>query len=142
MPSCCDMAGVLCKLPSTNADLTAHMLTEVCHDVQVEPHLQPLILEAPSISASTVITQDSTHLDVEASGFWSGRFECKSINILFNPHPLSNHNSQLSSTYQSTEIVKKRSYKQRLTPLTFSSFGRMGTEVTTFYKTLASLLSV
>ena len=79
-------------------DLTARLLTEVSHDVRVEPHLQPFTGEVPS--ASTAITQDGACLDVEVSGFWGGRFERTFMDVrVFNPHASSNRNSHLSSTY-------------------------------------------
>ena len=122
-------------------DLTARLLTEVCHDVRVEPHLQPLTGEAPS--ASTATTQDGTRLDVEVSGFWCGQFECTFIDVrIFNPHASSNCNSQLSSTYRRHENTKKLAYEQRIwevehasfTPPIFSASGGMAREATTFYK--------
>ena len=63
-------------------DFTAHLLTEVCHNVAVEPHLQPLSGEM--ISGASSITQDGARLDVAADGFWGSRFErafflCKGI---------------------------------------------------------------
>ena len=129
-------------------NLTARLLTEVCHDVRVEPHLQPLTGEAPL--ASTAITQDGARLDVEVSGFWGGRFERTFMDVrIFNPHVSSNRNSHLSSTYRRHENTKKRAYEQRIqevkrasfTPLIFSVSGGMAREATTFYKRLASLLS-
>ncbi len=56
-----------------NNDLLANLLTEVCHDISVEPHLRPLTGE--SLSYLSVNTADNARLDVAASGFWGGRFE-------------------------------------------------------------------
>ena len=129
-------------------DLTARLLTEVCHDVRVEPHLQPLSGEAPT--ASSAISQDGARLDIEASGFWGGRFERTLIDVrVFNPHASSNHGNQLSSTYRRHENIKKRAYQQRIreveqasfTPLIFSASGGMAREANTFYKRLASMLA-
>ena len=55
------------------------LLTEVCYDVCIEPHLQPLSSE--SFTARSVITGDSARLDVAASGFWGGRFERTFCNV-------------------------------------------------------------
>ena len=69
---------------------------------------------------------------------------------IFNPHAPSNCNSQLSSTYRRHENTNKRAYEHRIrevehasfTPLVFSASGGMAREATTFYKRLASLLSM
>ena len=47
-------------------DLTASLLREVAHDVQVEPHLQPLTGE--TFRHRSAISEDGARLDVAASG--------------------------------------------------------------------------
>ena len=54
-------------------DVTANLLTEVCHDVKIEPDLQPLTGEA--LESQSTITADSAHLDIAVNGFWGGRYE-------------------------------------------------------------------
>ena len=49
-------------------DLTASLLREVAHDVQVEPHLQPLTGE--TFRHHSAIFEDGARLDVAASGVW------------------------------------------------------------------------
>ena len=116
-------------------DLEAWLLTEVCHEVRVEPHLQALSAETPA--APSAITQDGARLDIEASGFWGGRFERTLIDVrVFNPHAPSNRGNQLSSIYCRHENIKKRAYQQRIqetehasfTPLIFSATGGMARE--------------
>jgi len=51
--------------------LTAVLLLEVFHGVQVDPLLLPLIGE--SICQTFVIHSDEAHVDVCGTGFWSGR---------------------------------------------------------------------
>ena len=51
-------------------DLTAKLLTEVCHDVSVEPDLQTLTGE--QLTNATANTQDGARLDIAANGFWEG----------------------------------------------------------------------
>ena len=49
-------------------DLTATLLTEVCHNVATEPSLQPISAETfPNVTANTF---DDARLDVKARGFW------------------------------------------------------------------------
>ena len=60
-------------------DQMADLLTDVCHDVNVEPHLQPLSGETLAIRSTA--TKDNSRLDIAASGFWGGRFERAFFNI-------------------------------------------------------------
>ena len=70
-------------------DITASLLSEVCHGVTVEPHLQPLPGE--SISRSSAINEDGVRLDVAAYGFWGGRFEKAFMDVrVFNSSAQSN----------------------------------------------------
>jgi len=49
-------------------DLTASLLSEVCHNVATEPSLQPLSEEIFSYHTANI--DDGTHADVKARGFW------------------------------------------------------------------------
>ena len=129
-------------------DITASLLTEVCHSVSIEPHLQPITGE--SMSHRTANTDDQSRLDIAASGFWGGRFERAFFDVrVFNPSAQSNQQTSLTSTYRRHELEKKRQYEQRVrevehstfTPLVLSSTGGMGKSATTFYKRLSSMLS-
>ncbi len=48
-------------------DTLAYLLKEVCNDVQIEPHLQPLSGERLPNNANTT---DDARLDMNARGFW------------------------------------------------------------------------
>ena len=52
-------------------DFTASLLSEVCHGVSVEPHLQPLT--GKTFSLNSAIVEDGARLDVAANGFWGSR---------------------------------------------------------------------
>ena len=54
-------------------DISAELLSEVCHVVEVEPHLQPLSDE--SFRQKTANTKDGVCLDIAMNGFWGGRYE-------------------------------------------------------------------
>ena len=129
-------------------DITAELLSEVCHDVEVEPHLQPLSDER--FQQKTANTQDGARLDIAMNGFWGGRYEkCYTDVRVFNPLAPSNSGTTLQSCYRKHEMTKKRAYELRIrevehssfTPLVFSASGGMGHEASVFYKRLASLLS-
>ena len=59
--------------PWDTRDITATLLTKVCHGVTTEPHLQPL--SGKSLSHRSAITEDGAQLDVAVYGFWEGRFD-------------------------------------------------------------------
>ena len=70
-------------------DFTANLMTEVCHDVCVEPNLQPITGEV--LSHATAISDDGARLDIAANGFWGGRFERAFFDVrVFNLHAPSN----------------------------------------------------
>ena len=94
-------------------DITATLLTEVCHGVMTEPHLQSLSGE--SLSHHSTNTQDGARLDVAMYGFWGGRFEKAFIDVrIFNPSAQSNRHGPLSSVYRKHEQEKRREYDQRV----------------------------
>ena len=67
----CSMGGY----PSSDTnneirDLIAELLSEVCHSVSVEPHLQPLSGETLRCASANV--EDGARLDILANGFWGG----------------------------------------------------------------------
>ena len=130
-------------------DLTASLLTEVCHDVRVEPELQPI--DGESMSNATANTSQGARLDIAVSGFWGGRFERSFIDVrVFNPFAPSNRNLPIATCYRSHENQKKRAYEQRVrevehgtfTPLVMSASGGLARQAITFYKRLADLLAI
>ena len=128
-------------------DFTANLLSQVCHNVSIEPHLQPVTGETFSFATSNV--QDGARLDIAANGFWGGRFERTFFDVkVFNPFAPSNRHSQPAGSYRAHENTKKRIYEQRIreiehssfTPLVMSLTGGLGREAGIAYKRLASLL--
>ena len=130
------------------SDLTANLLTEVCSEVCIEPHLQPTTPN--QLSGVTANSQDGARLDVSANGVWGGRFEKTYFDVrVFNPYAPSNKKQTPATCYRKHKREKKRVYDQRVrevehssfTPLIFSATGGMGREATCFYKRLASMLA-
>ena len=120
----------------------------VCHNVALEPHLQPLTGEI--LSGASAHTEDGARLDVAADGFWGSRFERSFFDVrVFNPYAPSNRRLNLSACYKSHENIKKRAYEQRFrevergtfTPIVLSSTGGMGRAAITTYKRLAALIA-
>ena len=70
-------------------DLTATLLTKVCHDVCIEAGLQPISNEI--LTGATTNTQDGARPDIAANGFWGGSYERTFFDVgVFNPHAPSN----------------------------------------------------
>ena len=122
-------------------DVTANLLSQVCSNVQIEPHLQPLSGETLAHRTSNVDNQ--ARLDISAKGFWNTSHELAFFDVrVFNPLAKSHVNQSLSSCYRKHENEKKRQYEERVcnvkhgtfTPLVFSAAGGMGPIATTFYR--------
>ena len=143
----CNKGGLPSIRHNELRDLTAGLLSVVCHDVSIEPELQPITNE--DFVYSTANRQDGARLDIVANGLWGGRFERTYFDVrVFNPLAPSYYQSDLSSTFRLHERAKKREYGQRVldvehssfTPLVFSATGGLGPEADTCYKRLATLL--
>ena len=128
-------------------DFTASLLTEVCHNVAIEPKLQPL--DGETFQYRSANTDSEARLDVRARGFWNRGQDAYFDIRVFNPNAPSYRSQDLHHLYRRHEQEKKREYNQRVlevedgvfTPLVFSTSGGMGKESTVFYKRLADSLS-
>ena len=128
-------------------NLTGTLLTQVCHDVSLEPPLQPLSGEVMNNATSN--RQDEARVDVAARDFWSTGQKAFFDVKVFNPYAKSNQRFTLASCFSHHEKSKKRAYEQRIvevehgsfTPLVFSTTGGMGRLASIFYSRLALLLA-
>ena len=109
-------------------DMTASLLTEVCHNVATEPPLQPLSGE--SFNARSANTDDNARLDIRCRGFWNNHQDPFFDVRVFYPNAPSNHSGD---AYMRHEQAKKREFGQRVrdiergvfTPLVLSTNGGM-----------------
>jgi len=143
----CPMGGFPTLRHNEVRDLTATLMSEVCHDVSIEPALQPITGE--TLSGASANIEEGARLDVAALGFWGSSHERAFFDVrVFNPHAPSNRQS-LSTCYRKHENIKKRAYEQRVrevergsfTPLVLSLTGGMGKAASVCYRRLASLIS-
>lgn len=127
-------------------DLTASVLNEVCHDVQLEPPLQPLSGE--QLQSSNCASE--ARLDIHARGFWGDRFSRTLFDVrVFHPNAPSARTASLASQYNKHERSTRRQYEQRVrevegasfVPLVFSTAGGMGPACATTFKRLANKLA-
>ena len=130
------------------SDMTANLLTEVCHNVMAELNLQPLTGEA--MFRLTSNKADGARVDITVNGFWGDRFERKFLNVrVFNPYAPTRRKFSISNCYRKHEEKKECSYEQRIlkverwtfTPLVFSATGEMAKQCLTVFKGLASCLA-
>ena len=127
-------------------DITADLLSEVCHNVGTEPCLQPITGE--QLTYSTANREDGARLDVVAESFWGKNRQRAYFDVrVFNPFAHSYLNTSLAQCYRRNKLGKKREYEERVreiehgsfSPLVFSTTGGMGNTATVVYKRLASL---
>ena len=114
----------------------------------IEPVLQPLNGEQLSHQSSN--TEDNARVDISASNVWSSSDRASFDVRVYNPFSSTYIRSTLKASHQRNEQEKRRQYDSRIrtvehgtfTPLVFTIAGGMGPAATTFYKRLASNLSV
>ena len=86
-----------------------NLLSDVCHDVQIEPHLQPLQGETFTLKSTT---DDAARLDINADGLWESRFNKSYIDVkIFNSLAKSCPESS-SEAYKYHESIKKNKYNK------------------------------
>ena len=144
----CHTGGFPTRRHNEIRDITATLLTDVCHNVSIEPLLQPLSGESLHYRTSNV--EDDARLDIRARGFWSNAQDAFFDVRVFHPNASSNYSTNLMSVFRRHEQAKKREYGERVreiehgvfTPLVLSTTGSLGNEATVFYKRLADLLSI
>ena len=69
----CPLGGFTITRHNEIRDVTASLLQETCHNVSIEPLLQPLTGER--MRYRSAIVEEHARLDVAVSGLWGSRFE-------------------------------------------------------------------
>ena len=92
----CKKGGFINIRHNNVRDLTAKLLSEVCHDVQVEPILLPLIGEP--MEHRTAIETNEARLDIRARGFWIRGHQAFLDVRVFDPNGCLCSNSSLSQS--------------------------------------------
>ena len=86
-------------------DITAALLSEVCHNVSVKPNLQPLSGEQFHYRSANV--EDGARLDVRAESFWGRDRRLAYFDVkAFNPFASSYASSPLAQCYRRAELDK------------------------------------
>ena len=109
----CHMGGFHTIHHNENQDLTANLLSGVCHDVCREPPLLPL--SSKPLSYSTTNRDDSAQLDIRANGFWGLPQQQAYFDVrMFNPSSHAYRKQELAACYWKHEKEKQRAYGQRV----------------------------
>ena len=129
-------------------DITAHLMSDVCHNVGIEPHLQNVTSE--TMSNRTANIEEGVRLDIKARGFWGNDRQCAFFDIrVFNPHAHTYRSLPMATCYRRNEQEKGRAYDERVrevehgcfSPLVFSASGSMGPTARVVYKKFAAIIA-
>ena len=89
-------------------NITGTLLTQVYHDVSLEPPLQPLTGEV--MYYATLNRQDEAIVGIAGRDFWStGQMAFSGVKV-FNPYTKSNQKFTLTCHFSHHEKSKKRAY--------------------------------
>ena len=142
----CTNGGFIHKRHDKIRNTIAKLLDEVCHDVRIEPPLQPLSGE---VLPPTANTDDEARLDVSARDFWfDGGLAFFDVRV-FNPFAKTHLNTKLETVFNQNERQKKSHYNQRVitvehgsfSPIVLSAYGGFGKETDRFITKLTNKLS-
>ena len=101
-------------------DITAKFLTEVCHNVGIEPTLQPLSGEQLTLRSAN--REVGARLDVAANDFWGGDRSRAFFDVrIFSPFAHTYRNTSLNQCYRRNELKKRRLYDQQIRARIFCS---------------------
>ena len=131
---------------NTIRDVEAAMLSDVCHDVKIEPELIPV--ENTDLEAGTTV-QDGARLDISAVGVWRSHERTFFDVRITHPHAASYVNKSLDSVLKAAETEKMKKYgdsvlqveKGSFVPLVFATNGAMGEQCSKLQQQLAKLIS-
>ena len=143
----CKLGGFVIMRHNAIRDLEAEFLDMVCNDVQIEPHLMPVI-DGNGFDRGANLDENA-RLDVSCRGFWAPLRKSYFDVRVTHPNAPSNQTRNLQSLLSSHEAAKKKEYGQRVrdiehasfTPLVFATNGAMGEETTRYHQALAELLA-
>ena len=141
----CRLGGYVTMRHNNIRNFEAHLLSDICKDVKIEPELLPI---GNTRTLSTNVA-DKARLDVSAVGVWSP-MERTFLDVrVFHPNSPSYLNTSPEQLYLQHEREKKRVYNDRVlqvetvsfSPLIFSTTGGMGPEATRYHKRVTELIS-
>ena len=101
-------------------NLLTSLLSKVCKDVDVKPHLLPIDTEVFNLRST--VTSPEARLDIKAGSFWS-RGETAFFDVCrTHVNSTCNQNKSTESIFVEHEKDKKRNYQQRVVDVEMGSF--------------------
>jgi len=143
----CHLGGFTSIRHNELRNLTAGLLQQTCHDVRIEPPLEPLSGE--TFQHKTTNTSQEARLDVSARGLFVS-YQKVFVDIrVVNPSAKRYEKQTPEQILESNAQEKKRQYCRRVlevengtfTPLIFTTNGGMARECQAFYGRIAQLLA-
>ena len=99
----CPFGGFLSVRHDEVRDITADLLTEVCHGVGIEPHLQPVTEE--QFTHRTANREEGARMDIVTENFWSRDRQRSFFDVrVFNPLSQAYHNTSLAQCSRRNEL--------------------------------------
>ena len=87
-------------------DITAHLMSDVCHNVGIEPPLQQITSETMSYRTANV--EEGARLDIKAQGFWGNDRQCAFFDVrVFNPFAHTYRSLPMATCYRRNEQKKE-----------------------------------
>ena len=92
-------------------DTFANLMNEVCHDVEIEPKLQPL--QGESFVNNSTTTEDEARLDIKANRLRGSQFSRAFFDVkIFKPHAKTLRKLH-KDAHKNHETLKNSNYQQR-----------------------------
>ena len=143
----CHLGGFTSIRHNELRDLTGELLQQTCHDVRIEPPLEPLTGEIFEFKSTK--TADEARLDVSARGLFVPYQKVFADIRVINPRAMRYEHQTPEQILETNEQEKKRHYCRRVlevengtfSPLIFTTNGGMGRECIIFYNRIAQELS-
>ena len=101
-------------------DTFAELMNEVCHDVEIEPHLQSL--QGESFDHRTTTTDDEARLDTKANGLREMRFSKTYFDVKFFKPLAKSCPKSIPDAYTFHESKKRLNDEQIIVEVENSSF--------------------
>ena len=128
-------------------DVVGTLLSEVCHNVAIEPKLVPLSGEV--FRSSSTNTAEDARADVRAAGFWTRGQDAYFDVRVFHANAPSYRSKNLEDLFRQHEQHKRLEYEERIVniergsfcPLVFTTTGTPGPLCERFMKRLAGQLA-
>ena len=142
----CIKGGFIHQRHDEIRDNLSKLMSEICNDVEIEPHL---LEPTGEVLRRCTNTQKEARLDFCARGFWQRGQKAYFDVRVFNPFAQSYQHQKLDKVFSANEREKKQLYNDRVlqiehgsfTPLVFTPYGGCSRETEKFIKTVSAKIA-